>query len=178
MHDLGPGTTRNRTLVILTGICTTILIILLLHQARPVFTPLAFALLVIAIVWPIQRRLQTKLPGTQVKDAGCETAQVKLKAQAAYPPFNLTKDAAALTHAERAAESIGLKPTTIFSNGGLDANWFVKHGVPTVTIGPGQHEIRTIKESSIWRNLLTAAAWRWPWQRSNRIPPAHHDGRK
>jgi tripeptide aminopeptidase len=28
----------------------------------------------------------------------------------------------------------------------LDANWFVKHGLPTVTIGSGQYEIHTVKE--------------------------------
>jgi tripeptide aminopeptidase len=49
-------------------------------------------------------------------------------------------------HAKRAAESMGLKPVTMFSNGGLDANWFVKYGVPTVTIGAGQYEIHTVHE--------------------------------
>jgi tripeptide aminopeptidase len=58
----------------------------------------------------------------------------------------LAEDAPVLRHAKRAVESLGLKPTTIFSNGGLDANWFDKHGVPTVTIGAGQYEIHTIKE--------------------------------
>lgn len=43
-------------------ICATILLIFLLHQMRPVFAPLAFALLVIAIVWPVQRTLQQRLP--------------------------------------------------------------------------------------------------------------------
>ena len=71
---------------------------------------------------------------------------MKFNAQAAYPPFKLAEDAPVVKHAKRAAESIGLKPTTVFSNGGLDANWFVKHGVPTVTIGAGQYEIHTIKE--------------------------------
>ncbi len=84
--------------------------------------------------------------GAMVKDAGGETAKVKFKAQAAYPPFNLSKDAAVVKHAKRSVESIGLKPTTLFSNGGLDANWFVKHGLPTVTIGAGQYEIHTVKE--------------------------------
>jgi tripeptide aminopeptidase len=28
----------------------------------------------------------------------------------------------------------------------LDANRFVKHGLPTVTIGRGQYEIHTVKE--------------------------------
>jgi tripeptide aminopeptidase len=40
----------------------------------------------------------------------------------------------------------GLSPTTLFSNGGLDANWFATHGLPTVTIGAGQYEIHTVNE--------------------------------
>jgi tripeptide aminopeptidase len=82
----------------------------------------------------------------EVKDAGGATAQVRFDHKPAYPPFKLAEDAPALRHAKRAAESIGLKPTTLFSNGGLDANWFVKHGLPTVTIGSGQYEIHTVNE--------------------------------
>ena len=58
-----------------------------------------------------------------VKDSSGEVAEVKFSAQPSYPPFNLGKDAAVVAHAKRSAESIGLKPTTVFSNGGLDANW-------------------------------------------------------
>jgi tripeptide aminopeptidase len=32
------------------------------------------------------------------------------------------------------------------TNGGLDANWIVRHCIPTVTFGAGQNEIHTIKE--------------------------------
>src|SRR5271169_6869034 len=84
--------------------------------------------------------------GAMVKDAAGETAEVKFSAQPSYPAFNIAKDAPVLLHAKRSAESIGLKPTTVFSNGGLDANWFVKHGLPTITIGSGQYEIHTVKE--------------------------------
>jgi tripeptide aminopeptidase len=49
-------------------------------------------------------------------------------------------------HAVKAVEAIGLKPAFVFSNGGLDANWLDKHGVPTVTIGAGQYEIHTLNE--------------------------------
>ena len=49
-------------------------------------------------------------------------------------------------HAIRAAESLGFDPKTVFSNGGLDANWINKNGIPTVTFGAGQREIHTIKE--------------------------------
>jgi predicted PurR-regulated permease PerM len=46
----------------LMGICSAILIILFLREGRPVFAPFAFAILVITIVWPLQRRLEAKLP--------------------------------------------------------------------------------------------------------------------
>jgi tripeptide aminopeptidase len=82
----------------------------------------------------------------EIKDADGAPAEVKFEASHAYPPFNLTDNAPVVRHAMRAAESIGLKPTTVFSNGGLDANWLVKHGLPTVTIGAGQYEVHTVKE--------------------------------
>jgi tripeptide aminopeptidase len=63
-----------------------------------------------------------------------------------YYPFRLADEAPAVLHARRAAQSIGLSPTTIFSHGGLDANWLVRHGLPTVTFGAGQHEIHTLNE--------------------------------
>lgn len=81
-----------------------------------------------------------------VKDTGGATAELDFKGQAQYPSFNLPEDSAAVSHAKRAAESLGMSPTTVFSNGGLDANWLVKYGVPTVTIGAGQHEIHTVYE--------------------------------
>lgn len=82
----------------------------------------------------------------EVKDAGGATADVKFTNKPSYPSFKLADDAPALQHAKRAAEALGFKPTTLFSNGGLDANWFDKHGVPTVTIGAGQYEIHTVNE--------------------------------
>jgi tripeptide aminopeptidase len=82
----------------------------------------------------------------EVKDADGATAEVVFQAREAYPPFRMTEDAPTVARAWKAAESIGLKPFTILSNGGLDANWLVKHGVPTVTFGAGQAEIHTVNE--------------------------------
>jgi tripeptide aminopeptidase len=82
----------------------------------------------------------------EVKDAEGNVAEVKFQNVPSYPPFQVEDDSDAVRHAKRAAESLGLKPTTLFSNGGLDANWLVKHGVPTVTIGAGQYEIHTVNE--------------------------------
>jgi AI-2 transport protein TqsA len=43
-------------------IATGILVLALLHFAQAIFVPLAFALFVIALVWPIQSALQRRLP--------------------------------------------------------------------------------------------------------------------
>ena len=82
----------------------------------------------------------------QVKDSDGEAAKVKFDHTPSYPPFNLDENTPAVRHAVKAVKSLGLTPTLLFSNGGLDANWLDKHGVPTVTIGAGQYEIHTVKE--------------------------------
>ena len=51
-----------------------------------------------------------------------------------------------MKRATKALKMLGIEPVYLFSNGGLDANWLDKHGVPTITIGAGQAEIHTIKE--------------------------------
>jgi len=81
-----------------------------------------------------------------VKDADGGIAEVKFEQVQAYPPFNQSEGQPVVKHAIKAAESIGLKPTTLFSNGGLDANWLVTHGLPTVTFGAGQYEVHTVNE--------------------------------
>lgn len=98
-----------------------------------------------ATITAAYREALTKATAT-VKDADGATANVKFNGGAQYPSFMLADDSPAVRHAVGAAEAMGLKPTLLFSNGGLDANWLVKHGVPTVTIGAGQHEIHTVNE--------------------------------
>ncbi len=53
--------TDRQTRVML-AICTTILVTAALYFTRPIFAPLAFAIFMVAIVWPLQRALETKLP--------------------------------------------------------------------------------------------------------------------
>ena len=48
---------------ILLGICTVVLAGGAIYLARPVIAPVAFALFVMALVWPLQARLQQRLPG-------------------------------------------------------------------------------------------------------------------
>lgn len=82
----------------------------------------------------------------EVKDHEGGKAELKFSHKAAYLPFELGKDSPVVKRAAKALKMLGMKPNYLFSNGGLDANWLDKHGVPTITIGAGQAEIHTIKE--------------------------------
>ena len=82
----------------------------------------------------------------EVKDADGNMAEVSFQTRTAYPPFLMSEDDPAVQRAKKAAKAMGLEPVTMVSAGGLDANWLVKHGVPTVTFGAGQAEIHTVNE--------------------------------
>ena len=82
----------------------------------------------------------------QVKNVQGKRAEVTFVSKPAYPPFTLKESSPVVQRARRAVEALGLKPNVLTSNGGLDANWLVRHGVPTVTFGSGQAEIHTVNE--------------------------------
>jgi tripeptide aminopeptidase len=80
-----------------------------------------------------------------VNDRG-RTAKVKFKARRDYYPFRLKPQSPVVRHAIAAAEAVGLQRRLRVTNGGLDANWMVRHGVPTITFGAGQNQVHTIEE--------------------------------
>jgi tripeptide aminopeptidase len=82
----------------------------------------------------------------QVTDHKGKKAKVKFHSRLDYHPFRLKEDAPVVKHALAAAGRAGLKPSLRIGNGGLDANWLVKHGIPTVTFGAGQNAIHTVDE--------------------------------
>jgi len=82
----------------------------------------------------------------RVKDHQGKAAKVKFTSRLDYVPFRLPDGAPVVKHALAAAKSVKLKPALRVTNGGLDANWMVKHGIPTVTFGAGQNDIHTVKE--------------------------------
>lgn len=82
----------------------------------------------------------------RVKDHEGRHAKVKFTSRLDYVPFRLKPDAPVIRRAEAAVRAIGREPNLRVTNGGLDANWMVKHGIPTVTFGAGQNEIHTVKE--------------------------------
>ena len=81
-----------------------------------------------------------------VRDRDGNACTLKFTQATAYPPFKLDEKAPIAQRAAKALMMMGIEPVFLFSNGGLDANWLDKHGIPTITIGSGQAEIHTVNE--------------------------------
>jgi len=73
-------------------------------------------------------------------------ARVRFRAEREFHPFRLKATAPVVRRALSAAQRAGLEGRLRVGNGGLDANWMVRHGVPTVTFGAGQNNIHAIGE--------------------------------
>ncbi len=82
----------------------------------------------------------------QVVNEKGKSARVKFQSRLDYHPFRLKPDEQVVKWAAQATEAAGLFPTLRITNGGLDANWMVRHGVPTITFGAGQRNVHTIEE--------------------------------
>ncbi len=82
----------------------------------------------------------------RVTDDKGRPARAKFTSRLDYHPFRLKDDAPVVRRAVRAAERLGLAPSLKVGNGGLDANWLVRHRIPTVTFGAGQNNIHTTEE--------------------------------
>jgi tripeptide aminopeptidase len=83
---------------------------------------------------------------TRVTDHEGKPGKVKFTARTDYHPFRIKDNSPVVRRAAAGVRAIGREPTLRTTNGGLDANWMVKHGVPTVTLGAGQNDIHTVNE--------------------------------
>ncbi|MSR29979.1 MAG: M20/M25/M40 family metallo-hydrolase [Gemmataceae bacterium] len=98
----------------------------------------------------------------QVKNKHQEKARVRFQSSMEYHPFRLKEDAPVVQYAQEKAAGMGLKPELKIGNGGLDANWLVRHGIPTITFGAGQNKIHTLDEfvdvEEFWKGCQFALA--------------------
>jgi tripeptide aminopeptidase len=81
-----------------------------------------------------------------VTNSDGKSGRVKFKAETEYHPFRMKESLPVVKRAIAAVSDVGGTPTIRAGNGGLDANWMVRHGVPTVTFGTGQNEPHTTDE--------------------------------
>jgi AI-2 transport protein TqsA len=56
------GTRSDRGLRAAVILCATVIVLTALYFTGSIFAPLAFAMLIIAVMWPLQERLQARLP--------------------------------------------------------------------------------------------------------------------
>jgi tripeptide aminopeptidase len=86
----------------------------------------------------------------RVTNSDGKSGRIKFKAETDYYPFRMKESLPVVRRAAAAVSALGGTPVIRTANGGLDANWMVRHGIPTVTFGAGQNEVHTVDE---WINL-------------------------
>jgi tripeptide aminopeptidase len=73
-------------------------------------------------------------------------AKVRFQTRRDYYPFHLKENSPVVKQALAAGTLAGWEPTLRLTNGGLDANWLVRHKIPTITFGAGQNNVHTTEE--------------------------------
>ncbi|MCI0334687.1 MAG: M20/M25/M40 family metallo-hydrolase [Planctomycetes bacterium] len=81
-----------------------------------------------------------------VRNTSGKTGRVQFDGRLDYESFRLTHDEPCVAAAAAAVKAEALDADLAVTNGGLDANWLTAHGIPTVTLGCGQHYIHTTQE--------------------------------
>ncbi len=74
----------------------------------------------------------------KVKNVLGGAGDVRIDGHLDYESFRIAENAPCVVAATSAVRAIGREPGLAIANGGLDANWLVKHGIPTVSLGCGQ----------------------------------------
>jgi tripeptide aminopeptidase len=91
-----------------------------------------------------------------LKSEDGKRGRIEFRSDLHYESFRLPLDAVPVQLAQGAIRSLGLTPDVCIGNGGLDANWMFAHGIPTVTLGCGQHAIHTVEETLNLSDYLQA----------------------
>jgi tripeptide aminopeptidase len=90
----------------------------------------------------------------RVKNDSGKRGKVRIDAELHYESFKLRANDPSAAVAARAIAAAGLKPEVCIANGGLDANWLSARGLPTVSLGAGQHDVHTVNERLIIPSFL------------------------
>jgi tripeptide aminopeptidase len=75
-----------------------------------------------------------------------QAGKAKFVSHTDYYPFRLKESLPVVQRSIAAVKAQGIAPEIRVANGGLDANWLVRHKIPTVTFGAGQNEPHTVDE--------------------------------
>ena len=91
------------------------------------------------------RRAFQDAAGAVKNDEG-KVAKIKFTSFRNYFPYRLKDKSPVVQQAQAVAKPLGFEPVLSTSNGGLDANWLVRLGIPAITFGAGQNDVHTTGE--------------------------------
>lgn len=75
----------------------------------------------------------------EITNVDGQTASVTFDGDLNYEPFKMSADNPSVQMASHVLTQMGMEPVNAIANGGLDANWLFRHGIPAVSLGCGQH---------------------------------------
>lgn len=97
-----------------------------------------------------------KAAAKEVSNIDGKRGRVEIESRLDYDSFLLdTKEPCVLAAAD-AVRDVGLTPELAIANGGVDANWTTKHGIPTVSLGCGQRNQHMVTEQLVVSEFLQA----------------------
>ena len=84
----------------------------------------------------------------KVTNAAGAAVRAEVTQRVDYESFKLEEDSEAVQRAAATVRlSTGAEPELAVTDGGVDANWLFKHGIPAVTLGCGQRNVHTNQET-------------------------------
>jgi tripeptide aminopeptidase len=93
----------------------------------------------------------------EVTNCDGRTGSVAFDGRLDYESFRLKSTEPCVMFAEAAVRKAGMTPELAVTNGGLDANWMVLHGIPTVTLGAGQLNQHMVTEALDVKKFVAAS---------------------
>lgn len=91
-----------------------------------------------------------------VRNDSGKTGKVSFDGNLDYEAFALKMDEPCVLAAQEAVRHDGWEPQLAITDGGVDANWMVQHGIPTVTLGAGQLNQHMVTEALDVKRFLAA----------------------
>ncbi len=94
---------------------------------------------------------------SQVTTAAGVAVRAEVVQRVDYESFRLDQNSEAVQRAAATVRaSTGAEPEFAITDGGVDANWLFKHGIPAVTLGCGQRNVHTNQEKLDVPDFLAA----------------------
>ncbi|WP_233198890.1 MULTISPECIES: M20/M25/M40 family metallo-hydrolase [Pirellulaceae] len=92
----------------------------------------------------------------EVQNNSNQMAKVEFDGDLNYEPFVISAETPSVQVASKVLNGLGISPFHAIANGGLDANWLYRHGIPAVSLGCGQHNQHMTSEMLDIQQFYTA----------------------